>query len=246
VQQAEPGYIEALYTVARLQARLGRREHAYLALKRAVEAGFNDSGRLRSDDAFQELRQEPLFTSLVRRTWRNESIQAWESPAREEVRKSGQIIDTLAFKPGERLVDIGAGSGHFTFLAAEAVGPGGTVSALDISPEIVEYLDFRAQARKADNVKARRVPPDDPQLEAGSVDTILMLYTLHYVKDRVEYGKKLKAALAPGGRLVVLSYGSSKVFTREQADREMKAAGFKVQASYDFLPAQFLVIYVPE
>jgi hypothetical protein len=62
----------------------------------------------------------------------------------------------------------------------------------------------------------------------------------------VAYGKKLKEGLAPGGRLVVISYISSKFFDKERLDREMKAAGFKVQAFHDFLSKQFFVIYVPE
>ncbi len=246
VQQVEAVYLEALYTIARSQARLGRREDAYLALDRATAMGFSDVARLRTDDAFQEMRQEPLFNLLVRRASRNDSIQSWESSDREAVQKSDQIVKTLAFRPGERVADIGAGSGCFTFPVAQAVGPSGTVWALDISPEMIEYLDFRVQARKADNVKPRRVLPDDPQLQPGSVDTILMFYTLHYVKDRVAYGRKLKEALAPGGRLVVISYASAKFFVREQLDREMKAAGFKVQTSHDFLSKQFFVIYVPE
>ncbi len=246
IQQAESDHIEALYALARLQARLGRREDAYLALDRAVGAGFGDTGRLRSDDAFQALRGEALFDSLVRRAWRNESIQSWERPDREAVRKFDQIMTTLAFKPGERVADIGAGSGCFTFRVAEAVGSAGIVWALDISPEMIEYLDFRARARQAANVKPRRVPADDPQLQPGGLDTILMFYTLHYVKDRVAYGRKLKEGLAPGGRLVVVSYVSGRFFNRDLLDREMKAAGFRVQASYDFLSGQFFVVYVPE
>ena len=245
VQQGEPGYLEALYTIARLQAQLGRREEAYLALDRALGAGFNDVGRLRSDDAFREFRSEALFNSLIQRAWRNESIQAWESPDREAAQKLDQIMKALALEPGMRVADIGAGSGRFTFPVAEAVGPGGIVWALDISPEMIEYLDFRAQARKAVNVKPRRVLPDDPQLQPHSLDIILMFYTLHYVNDRVAYGKKLKEGLAPGGRLAVIS-GISNFFPREQLDQEMKAAGFKVQASHEFLSKQFFVIYVPE
>lgn len=245
VQEVESDFIEALYTIARVQARLGHREDAYLALDRALGAGFSDVGRLRSDDSFQEFWSEALFNSLVQRARRNASILAWESPEREVVKKSDQIIKALAFKAGERVADIGAGSGCFTFPVAEAVGSTGTVWALDISPEMIEYIDFRVQARKAVNVKPRLVLPDDPQLQPGSIDTILMFFTLHYVEDRVAYGKKLKEALAPGGRLVVISYITS-MFPREQLDQEMKAAGFKVQTSYDFLLKHFFVVYVPE
>ena len=241
-----PGDIEALYTIARLQARLGHREEAYFALDRAVAAGFSDVGRLRSDHPFQEFRSDSLFNMLVRRAWRNESVQAWERPNREEVQKIDQIMKALSFRAGERVADIGAGSGCFTFPVAGAVGPAGIVWALDIPPEMIEHLDFRVQARAAEHVKPRCVLPHDLRLEAGSLDTILMFYTLHYVKDRVAYGKRLKEALAPGGRLAVISYISGKFFPRELLDQEMKAAGFMVQAAHEFLSRQFFVIYVPD
>lgn len=244
IQQIESDYIEALYTIARVQARLERREDMYLALDRAIGAGFSDVGRLLSEDAFQKFKSEELFDSLLQRARRNASIETWESPEREVVQKSDQIIKTLSFRPGERVADIGAGSGFFTFPVAEAVGSTGTVWALDISAEMIAYIDFRTKARKAVNVKPRLVLPDDPQLRPGSIDTILMFFVLHYVKDRVEYGKKMKEALAPGGRLVVISYNTS-MFNREGLDKEMQAAGFKVQSSYNFLSNHFFVVYVP-
>ena len=94
-QELESDFIESLYTIAQVQARLGHREDAYLALDRALGAGFNDLGRLRSDDAFQDFRSEALFNSLVQRARRNASIQAWENPEREAV-KNG--IRAIAFR----------------------------------------------------------------------------------------------------------------------------------------------------
>lgn len=94
-------------------------------------------------------------------------------------------MKTLAFKPGERVADIGAGQGYRTSQVADAVGPEGQVLALDIAPEKLEYLDLRAKARNATNVTLRRVASDDPQLEPGSVDTILRIDAIHYILRRV-------------------------------------------------------------
>jgi ubiquinone/menaquinone biosynthesis C-methylase UbiE len=164
-------------------------------------------------------------------------------------------MKALAFKPGERVADIGAGSGYFTFPVAKAVGPTGVVWAIDIAPEMLEFLDMRVKARKADNIRLRRVTSDDPQIPPASVDTILMIDTIHYVKDRTAYAKKLLPALAPGGRVVIIDYipkpmserpwgpPPEQQFPREQMDREMAAAGFKVMGAYEFLPEQFFVIY---
>lgn len=120
---------------------------------------------------------------------------------------------------------------------------------------MLEYVALWIKARPTANVITRQVSRDDPQLAPGSVDTILMIDTIHYVKDRTAYAKKLLPALAPGGRLVVTDYlpkpmserpwgpPPEQQFPREQLDRELAASGFKVLATYDFLPEQFFVVY---
>ncbi|MCL4812310.1 MAG: methyltransferase [Vicinamibacteraceae bacterium] len=257
IDATEPEHVEALYAAARLQARAGNREQVYLLLDRAIGAGFLDRGRLLEDEAFADYRSEDLFRSFARRAWANGYISLLERDNREQVQKSPQIMKTLAFRPGERVADIGAGTGYFTFQVASAVGPTGQVLALDIAPEMLEYLDLRVKARKATNVVLRRVTRDDPQLEPGSVDTILIVDTIHYVKDRTAYARKLLPALAPGGRVVVIDYVPKPMserpwgpppeqqFPREQLDREMGEAGFRVLEAHDFLPEQFFVVYGP-
>ncbi len=255
VDVAEREHVEALYQSARLHARLGHREQAYLLLARAVGAGFDNRERLLEDDAFTAFRNEDLFRAMARRAWARGYANLLERANREQVQKSPAIMKALAFKPGERVADIGAGTGYFTFQVADAVGPNGRVVALDIAPEMLEYLDMRIKARKAENVSTRRVVSDDPQLPPGSVDTILMVDAIHYVKDRSAYAKKLAAGLAPGGRLVVIDYKPKPMserpwgpppeqqFPKEQLDKEMSAAGFLPVASFDFLPEQFFVVY---
>lgn len=255
VDLAEPAHIEALYATARLHAIAGRREQAYLVLSRAIGAGFNDRSRLLQEEAFAEYRSEDLFKSLARKAWARGYTDLLERANREDVQKSPEIMKALAFKIGERVADIGAGTGYFTFQVAKAVGPTGQVFALDIAPEMLEYLELRVKAQKATNVTLRKVTSDDPQLPPGSVDTILLIDTIHYVKDRTAYAKKLLPGLAPGGRVVIIDYipkpmserpwgpPPEQQFPREQMDREMAAAGFKVLAAYDFLPEQFFVVY---
>jgi ubiquinone/menaquinone biosynthesis C-methylase UbiE len=257
VDATEEPHVEALYAAAQFQARLGHREQAYLFLVRSIGAGFWDRGRLLRDDAFVAFRDEDLFKSLARRAWARGYAELLERPNREDVQKSPDIMRALAFRPGERVADIGAGTGYFTFQVADAVGPAGSVAALDIAPEMLEYLDLRVKARRAANVTVRRVAADDPQLAPGSVDTILMIDAIHYVKDRTAYAKKLLPALAPGGRVVIIDYRPKPMserpwgpppeqqFPRDQLDREMEAAGFRVLRGFDFLPEQFFVIYVP-
>ncbi len=253
----EQEHYESLFRLAVFQARLGHREQAYRSLQRAIGAGFNNRARLLQEEAFQPFREEELFRTLARKAWANGYIGLLERANREEVQKSPEIMKALAFRPGEKVADIGAGSGYFTIPIAQAVGPNGIVWALDIAPEMLEYLEFRVQSLKMENVRLRKVAGDNPQLDPGSVDTILMIDTLHYVKDRVAYAKKLRTGLAPGGRFVLIDYLPKPVaerpwgpppeqqIPRETIDREMQSAGFQLEKSYDFLPEQYFLVYSP-
>ena len=85
-----------------------------------------------------------------------------------------------------------------------------------------------------------------------------MVDSIHYVRDRTAYARKLLPGLAPGGRLVIIDYKPKPMserpwgpppeqqFSKEQLDSEITAVGFKVFKSYDFLPEQFFVIYAAQ
>jgi hypothetical protein len=120
---------------------------------------------------------------------------------------------------------------------------------------MLDYIAARLTDEGIENVELGLVEPDDPALPAHGVDTILMVDVFHYIKERTEYGNKLLAGLAPGGRLVVIDFRYDPQAVREFApppeqqvpretlDAELAAAGFRVRASYDFLPEQYFVVY---
>jgi SAM-dependent methyltransferase len=99
------------------------------------------------------------------------------------------------------------------------------------------------------------VPKDDPQLPPASLDTILLVDTYHYIENRAEYARRLRAALAPGGRVVIIDYVPKswkkrpwgplpgQQVSRETVDKEMAAAGLKPVRSHSFLPEQYFVEY---
>lgn len=255
IEVIEAEHAEALFNAACLHASSGHREQAYRYLLRTIDAGFYNRGRILSEETFKPFREEELFKTLARRAWANGYVRLLERPNREQVQKTPEILKALAFKAGERVADIGSGSGYFTIPVAQVVGPTGVVWALDIAPEMIAYLDFRIKALKIENIRIRKVLSDDPQLESDSIDTVLMIDTLHYVKDRVAYAKKLKTGLAPNGRVVLIDYIPKPIserpwgpppeqqFSRQQMDEDMTAAGFKVLNTYDFLPEQYFVVY---
>jgi len=256
----EEKHVETLYRVARLHALLGHREEACESLERLSQAGLFDVGRVRRDEAFSSLREDERFRKAVRAIWLRGYLWLLERPERDTYQKPDQVMAALAFRPGERVADVGAGSGYFARRISKTVGPTGVVWAIDIAPEVLEYLDTRARREGLANIRNQRVPPDDPQLLAGGVDTILMVDTLHYIRsrDRGAYAKKLRAGLAPGGRVVVIDFvpkspeerpwgpPPEQKMSREEVDAAMAEAGLAPVRVHDFLTEQFFVEYRPQ
>jgi SAM-dependent methyltransferase len=250
----EPRHFEAVYGIARAYAMLAKRGKAYVWLHRAVEAGFWDVQRLRSDDAFASLREEESFLAVVRGAWAGAYIRMLERDERDDFQKPDQIMQALGFRPGERVADVGSGSGYFTIPVAKAVGPNGVVWAIDVFQEMLDFLVRRVDVEKLRNIRPLKIRRDEPEIP-DDVDTILVIDTLHYVKDKADFARRLGRGLSPGGRIVIIDY-TPKPFEerpwgptpeqqvpRELIDAAMAEAGFKPNQVHDFLPEQYFVVY---
>src|SRR5262249_59137634 len=80
--------------------------------------------------------------------------RSFENERREVYMKRDAIVAAAGVKPGMTVADIGAGTGLFTMLFADAVKPTGNVVAVDISPAFVEYIQSTAKTRRVKNVTA--------------------------------------------------------------------------------------------
>jgi SAM-dependent methyltransferase len=248
-------YFDALLQVVAILCRQGKKEEAVATVQSALDSGFWDFRRLLTDEALALINRDPDFRAMVRAAHSRQYIQMLDRPSRDAMQKPDQIMATLSFRPGERVADVGAGSGYFTIPVAKAVGPEGTVWAVDIKPTMLEHIEARLAEEDLGNVELVLAEPDDPNLPPEAVDTILMVDTMHYVRDRSAYGARLAAALAPGGRLVIIDFRyepeaerefappPEQQVAREDLDADMATAGFRVVASHDFLPEQYFVVY---
>ncbi len=249
-----PQYVGVLYKIAALHCLLGHKEECYVWLKRTFDAGFWEFAKLKEDGDFASIRDEERFQTMARQARIQQYIEMLERPERQEFQKPVEVMKALALEPGERVADVGAGSGYFTIPVAEAVGPDGVVWAVDIRQEMLDYIQKRLTEKRLGNVTLVLAPKDDPSLPAGGVDTILMVDTWHYIRDP-EYAKKLRAALAPGGRVVIIDYipkpwderpwgpTPEQQTPREELDRHFAEAGLKPIKAHDFLTEQYFVEY---
>lgn len=123
---------------------------------------------------------------------------------REQWQKVGEIFEAMLVKPGSVVADVGAGDGFFTKRLSVAVGPEGRVLAVDIGSDTLRRLRKRVADDGLANVEVVTGATDDPKLPAGSIDAALIVNAYHEMTEHQAMLSKIKAALKPGGRLVIV------------------------------------------
>ncbi|MBI1950687.1 MAG: class I SAM-dependent methyltransferase [Acidobacteria bacterium] len=185
-------------------------------------------------------------------------IEKWtkifDDPKRDEWQKPKETVAGLDLKPGSIVADLGAGTGYFERHLSKAVAPGGIVLAVDTEPEMVQHLGRRALQEQTPNVVPVLALPDEPFLPPGRVDCVLIVDTYHHIDDRVNYFRRMKEALAPGGRLAVVDFHKRELpvgppvqhkLAREFVVDELGQAGWSLAGEKAFLPYQYFLIFRP-
>lgn len=174
--------------------------------------------------------------------------KSFDDPARDAWQMPARVIEALALKPGMKIADIGAGTGYFSMRLAKT--PGISVFAVDIEPKMVDYLKTRAASERANNITAVLAGASSPNLPE-SVDVVLVVDTYHHLPNRPAYFRELRTSLKPGGRVAIVDFRKDAPdgppahfrFTPEQVRNEMTQAGYQLEASHDFLPRQYFLIF---
>lgn len=161
-------------------------------------------------------------------------------------------IAALDLKPGMTVADIGAGSGYMSVRMATLVGPEGKVYAEDIQPQMIDLLKRRLEREKVANVVPVLGAIDDPKLPAETIDLMLLVDVYHEFSEPVKMLAGMRAALKPGGRLVLLEYRKEDPtvpirlehkMTVAEAKMEVEASGFTLTKVDGRLPRQHILIF---
>ena len=174
-----------------------------------------------------------------------------ERDDREKEEAPSKAIALLELAPDAVLADIGAGSGYYSFRIAPKL-PRGKVVAVDIQPEMLEFLKKESARLKIPNVQPHLGAIDDVKLPADSLDAALMVDAYHEFDHPVEMLASLRLALKPKGRIYLLEYRAEdpKVpikphhkMSEAQVRKEFAAAGFRFVVNKPDLPWQHLLIF---
>jgi ubiquinone/menaquinone biosynthesis C-methylase UbiE len=120
---------------------------------------------------------------------------------------SDGCVERARLRPGERVLDVATGPGTAAFLAAERVGPGGTVVGIDISGKMVALAGERAAAAGLAHVSFARHDMEDTGQADGAYDAVLCVLGLMFAADSAAALRELRRVTAPGGRIAVCVWG---------------------------------------
>lgn len=175
--------------------------------------------------------------------------KVFDDPARDEWQKPASVVSAMGLAPGMIVADVGAGTGYFEPHLSKAVGPSGKVLAIDLEPDMVRWTNERAKREGLANVEARLGAADDPKLEAGTVDRVLVVDTWHHVGDRAAYAKKLATALRPGGSVFIVDFTKESPhgppaharLTADEVAADLRGAGLEPKKIEANLPYQWMI-----
>lgn len=161
-------------------------------------------------------------------------------------------IRLLKIPSGAAVADIGAGSGYMTERLSSQVGPTGRVYANDVQPQMIEILRRRLEKQRITNVVLVQGTVDDPRLPAAAIDLALMVDVYHELSQPQAMLRRIREALKPGGRLVLLEYRQEdpsvpirpehKMSVRE-AKLEVEAEGYTLSRVDESLPWQHVLVF---
>jgi SAM-dependent methyltransferase len=115
-----------------------------------------------------------------------------------------RAIAAAKVRPGERVIDIGCGTGPTTLALARAAAPGGSVLGCDISPVLADEARRRALAAGVGNVRFAAADASTYAFEPGAADLLFSRFGVMFFGDPAAAFRHLRGALTPGGRLVFL------------------------------------------
>jgi SAM-dependent methyltransferase len=174
-----------------------------------------------------------------------------ERDNREQEEAPSRAIEALGLPPAAVIADIGAGSGYYSFRISPKV-PQGKVVAVDIQPEMLDFLRKKSAELSITNVEPHLGAIDDLKLPPATLDAALMVDSYHEFSHPEEMLASLYHALKPGGQVFLLEFRGEDPqvpikplhkMTEAQARLEFEAAGFKFRENRKPLPWQHFMVF---
>lgn len=174
----------------------------------------------------------------------SEWLGRFEIESREVYGARERVLDACGIKAGMSVADVGAGTGFYSRLFADAVGETGWVYSVDISPRFLEHINKQAQDDQIGNMTSVLCSDRSVKLPPNSVDIVFICDTYHHFEFPDKTLASIHRALKPGGTLVLIDFeripGVSREYLlghvragKEVFQSEVQAAGFEFDEEID-------------
>src|SRR5690349_16584405 len=138
----------------------------------------------------------------------NAASDTYDSPANTFWAKFGRrTVERLNLKPGERVLDVCSGSGASAIPAAEAVGPKGSVTGVDLSEKLMELARGKAKAEGLRNIEFKSGDMLELPFADAQFDAVVCVFGVFFVPDMPVAVRSLWRVVRPGGRLAITTWG---------------------------------------
>jgi ubiquinone/menaquinone biosynthesis C-methylase UbiE len=147
----------------------------------------------------------------------------WESPAVAEQRNRGRarraelqgpatqlMLDLAEIRTGSRVLDVAAGTGDQTLIAAQRVGPTGYVLATDVSGSMLKLAAEAAREAGLTNVETRVMDAENIDLEADSFDAAICQLGLFLFSNPTKVLHAMRGVVRPGGKVAALVFSTAE------------------------------------
>lgn len=188
-----------------------------------------------------------------------EDFILFNNPERESWEKSSAILEKMPLEAGDTIVDVGSGSGYFSFKFSDMVGESGKVYALDTKEPHVDYIEALAKKWGVNNVIPSVSSHDGLGLEMnGEADVVFMcslyhiLYAVSSVGEREGMLNGIRSVLKPGGKLVIVDNGPVEekqlpyhgpYVRKELIEAQLADYGFILEQTHQIIPQRYMLVF---
>jgi ubiquinone/menaquinone biosynthesis C-methylase UbiE len=142
----------------------------------------------------------------------------------------GRLIEALAPRPGETILEVGPGTGYYTLPVAQELAPNGTLHILDLQQEMLDHTTRRARDAAIENIQPREGDARQLPYADGAFDAAYLVAVLGEVPDQDAALHQLARVLRPGGRVVVGELlGDPHMVTERSLRRRAQDAGLRFE-----------------
>ena len=141
-----------------------------------------------------------------------------------------RLLEALDPQAGERVLEIGPGTGYYTFDVAARLGSSGRIEIIDIQQEMLDHVMREADRRGVANVHSTHGDAQELPFEEASVDGVVLVTVLGEIPDQEKALREIARVLRPGGRLVVGElFGDPHMVTFGKLGERAEAAGLRFE-----------------